>query len=517
MILNINTEQFLYDITALIRAFFPTGEIIVSGTEKEEVTMGFFDASKQADNSDKKSGVVISVFQSDNISVSISENGKNIYDISEAFEGYNPLRDGKEELHKTSSKNHLRRGYKNAVKRLLYKGLCKYTGKSPAWGILTGVRPTKLAMEQILSGESKEGAADFLENTYLCSRKKAELAAAIAEKECRIMRSIGYEDSYSLYIGIPFCPTTCSYCSFASYSLERSAGLVDEYLSCLYREIDGTARLMEGKKPCCVYFGGGTPTALSAVQLDELLGRVRTAFPMENVVEFTVEAGRPDSITKEKLEVLKGHKVDRISINPQTMKDETLVKIGRRHSTVDIRECFEMARSLGFSNINMDLIVGLPDETVEDVDNTLREVIKMAPDSLTVHSMVLKRAAQLNREMKTEEGADSKSINRMVELGYEYAFNAGLEPYYMYRQKNARGSMNESRDNIGYAVPGKESIYNIVIMEEIQTIVALGAGAVTKRVYPNRRIDRCENVKDVSWYIRKTDEMIERKQALLCD
>lgn len=508
MILKMNTEQFLYDINALIRAFFPTEEIAVLKMESEGTA---------ADIPDGVEGAVIFIWQSDFIHVSIMKNGECIYDIRENFSGYNPLKDGREELHKTSGKNHLRRGYKNTVKRLLYKGLCKYTGKSPAWGILTGVRPTKLTMERILMGEREESAADFLENTYLCSRKKAELAAHIAEKEYGIMKKINYMDSYSLYIGIPFCPTTCNYCSFASYSLERFSGLVGEYLSCLYREIDAAARLMEGRKPCCVYFGGGTPTALSAGQLDELLGHVRAVFPMENVVEFTVEAGRPDSITMEKLEVLKRHKVDRISINPQTMKDETLRRIGRKHSTDDIRRCFEMARSLGFCNINMDLIVGLPDETAEDVENTLKEVIKMNPDSLTVHSMVLKRAAQLNREMKAEDGADRESINRMVELGYDYALGMGMEPYYMYRQKNARGSMNESRDNIGYAKVGKESIYNIIIMEEVQTIVALGAGAVTKRVYPNRRIDRCENVKDVSWYIRKVDEMIERKRALLCD
>lgn len=513
MVLNMNTEQFLYDITALIRAFYPAEELDVSKPAgSSDVPSG-----AMAGSPDVPSGVVCTIWQSDSIHVTITENGECIYDISEEFSGYNPLKDGKEELHKTSRKNHLRRKYKNTVKRLLYQGLCKYTGKKPAWGILTGVRPTKLAMERILLGESKDSAADFLENTYLCSRKKAELAAGIAEKECRILHDISYKESYSLYIGIPFCPTTCNYCSFASYSLEKFSGLVGEYLSCLYREIDAAAELMKGKRLSCVYFGGGTPTSLSALQLDELLGHVRTVFPMENVVEFTVEAGRPDSITMEKLEVLKKHKVDRISINPQTMKDETLSKIGRKHSTEDIKKCYEMARSLGFSNINMDLIVGLPDETVEDVENTLSEVIKMNPDSLTVHSMVLKRAAQLNREMKAEDGADSQSINRMVELGYKYALSAGMEPYYMYRQKNARGSMNESRDNIGYAKAGKEGIYNIIIMEEVQSIVALGAGSVTKRVYPDRSIERCENVKDVSWYIEKTDEMIERKRALLSD
>lgn len=489
MTLNLNTDIFLYDISSLIRAFYPGEDMKIGNGCREQ-----------------DSQPVINIDLKEYVQVSISQNGKIIYEKKEPAKGLNNFCSNKE-----------RREYKNLVKRLLFEGLCLCTNKTPSWGILTGVRPTKLAMERLILGESKEEAASFLEENYLCNPGKSELAAGIAGKELAILRKIGWQEGYSLYIGIPFCPTTCSYCSFASHSLEKFSGLVEDYLASLYVEIDAMAEFMKGKKLSCIYFGGGTPTALGARQLDELIFHVKEMFPMENVQEFTVEAGRPDSITKEKLIVLKKHNIDRISINPQTMRDDTLNRIGRKHSAEKIRECFFMAREMGFDNINMDIIVGLPGETVEDVEYTLKEVLKMSPDSLTVHSMVLKRAARLNLTMTAKEGSDSESINKMVELGYEYAAKMGMEPYYMYRQKNASGSLNESRDNIGYAKPGKEGIYNIIIMEEKQSILALGAGATTKRVFPDGSIERCENVKDAAHYIKRTDEMIERKRRLLDD
>ena len=332
----------------------------------------------------------------------------------------------------------------------------------------------------------------------------------IAKREIRLLKGLDYEDGYSLYIGIPFCPTTCAYCSFTSYPISRFAKQVDAYLDAVEREVILTAELFAGKKLNTIYFGGGTPTTLEPEQLDRLCAMIEEHFDLTNVREWTVEAGRPDSITADKLRVLKKHPVTRISINPQTMKEETLRLIGRRHTVAQIRDAFAMARELGFNNINMDIIVGLPDETPEDVEHTLQEIAKLGPDSLTVHSLAIKRAARLN--IQKEDFANSQSVNSesLMELTAEYAAKMGLLPYYLYRQKNMTGNL----ENVGYAREGLEGIYNILIMEEVQSIVALGAGAVTKALFENGRIERCENVKDIKTYLEKTDEMLDRKRRL---
>lgn len=432
---------------------------------------------------------------------------------------------GKRESHGTPDD---RRAYKNQIKRVIFflfeDVYCKEDKmeeeyripKVPAWGILTGVRPTKLPMEYLNMGWKDEEIFSFLKKEYLCSDEKLSLAISIAKTEKKLLEPVDLKDGYSLYIGIPFCPTTCHYCSFASFSMERFSAMVPDYLEALHKEIENTAGLMKGRKLTCVYFGGGTPTTLSAGQLKELILHVKKAFPMEDVLEFTVEAGRPDTITEEKLRVLLECGVTRISINPQTMQQKTLDLVGRNHSVEQIRKSMEMARTLGFDNINMDLIVGLPQEGVEDVRDTLEQIKQMKPDSLTVHSMVLKRAAKLNLMMTVRETTDADVMEDMVELGMQYAKEMGLLPYYMYRQKNAQGSRNQSRDNIGYAAPGKEGIYNIIIMEELQSILALGAGATTKFMdAATGRIERADNVKSIKDYIERIDEMIERKKLVL--
>lgn len=401
---------------------------------------------------------------------------------------------------------------KNRIKRNLYRLLEKCTGRSLPWGTLTGIRPTKIPMTKLEEGWSREEIADFMKETYFAGDDKIALSVEIAERERELLSRISYENGYSLYVGIPFCPTTCLYCSFTSYPIGKWEKRMDEYLGALFRELEYTADRMKGKVLDTVYFGGGTPTSLSAEHLDQVISKVEELFDLSGVQEFTVEAGRPDSITREKLEVLKRHRITRISINPQTMNQKTLDVIGRRHTVDMVKEKFALAREMGFDNINMDLIIGLPGERMEDVAHTLEEVRRLSPDSLTVHSLALKRAARLNLEW--DQYADMGMVNtqEMIDLTARFAREMGMEPYYLYRQKNMAGNF----ENVGYSLPGKACIYNILIMEEMQTIAACGAGTTTKVVFPqeNRR-ERTENVKDVDQYIQRIDEMIERKEKLL--
>ena len=401
---------------------------------------------------------------------------------------------------------------KNRIKRNLYRLLEKRTGRSLPWGTLTGIRPTKIPMTKLEEGWSREEIADFMKETYFAGDDKIALSVEIAERERELLSRISYENGYSLYVGIPFCPTTCLYCSFTSYPIGKWEKRMDEYLGALFRELEYTADRMKGKVLDTVYFGGGTPTSLSAEHLDQVISKVEELFDLSGVQEFTVEAGRPDSITREKLEVLKRHRITRISINPQTMNQKTLDVIGRRHTVDMVKEKFALAREMGFDNINMDLIIGLPGERMEDVAHTLEEVRRLSPDSLTVHSLALKRAARLNLEW--DQYADMGMVNtqEMIDLTARFAREMGMEPYYLYRQKNMAGNF----ENVGYSLPGKACIYNILIMEEMQTIAACGAGTTTKVVFPqeNRR-ERTENVKDVDQYIQRIDEMIERKEKLL--
>ena len=401
---------------------------------------------------------------------------------------------------------------KNRIKRTLYRMLEKRTGRSLPWGTLTGIRPTKIPLTKLEEGWSREEIVDFMKETYFAGDDKIALSVEIAERERELLSRISYENGYSLYVGIPFCPTTCLYCSFTSYPIGKWEKRMDEYLGALFRELEYTADRMKGKVLDTVYFGGGTPTALSAEHLDRVISRVEELFDLSGVQEFTVEAGRPDSITREKLEVLRRHGITRISINPQTMNQKTLDVIGRRHTVDMVKEKFALARELGFDNINMDLIIGLPGERMEDVAHTLEEIRSLSPDSLTVHSLALKRAARLNLEW--DQYADMGMVNtqEMIDLTARFAREMGMEPYYLYRQKNMAGNF----ENVGYSLPGKACIYNILIMEEMQTIAACGAGTTTKAVFPgeNRR-ERTENVKDVDQYIQRIDEMIERKEKLL--
>ena len=409
---------------------------------------------------------------------------------------------------------------KSFVNKKIYEELNQYTGKELAWGILTGVRPTKLAMKKVEEGCPDEEIVSWFREQYKVTEKKAKLGVEIAKREKALLEQLDYENGYSLYVGIPFCPSICSYCSFSSYPLQEWKNQVDRYLDALCKEISFVGKVSKEKKLNTVYIGGGTPTTLEADQLDRLLTHMEETFSYEELKEFTVEAGRPDSITREKLEVLRKHHISRISINPQTMKQKTLDVIGRKHTVQDVIDIFHMARELGFENINMDLIAGLTGEHLSDMKDTLERIKELEPDSLTVHSLAIKRAARLGKtEGYREQLSTAEDLSQMIELAADFAAEMELVPYYLYRQKNIAGNF----ENVGYAKVDKAGIYNILIMEEKQSIIAVGAGASTKIVLPRgkeirdtktgelKNIVRVENVKDVTEYMTRIDEMIERK------
>lgn len=421
--------------------------------------------------------------------------------------------------------------------RALYDGLRAVTGRSLPWGMLTGVRPVKLAMQWLREHggvwSAEEEGEQFRRWFYeerAVSPEKAALAYEVACAELDILHSAGpLPGSASLYIGIPFCPSICRYCSFSSGSIERFAGAVEPYLDTLIAELRKKKEqyFSEHSFPLTIYIGGGTPTSLSAEQLARLLRAaeeiygIRRGLSSGRIREYTVEAGRPDSIIREKLQVLKEYGVTRISVNPQTMNQKTLDAIGRCHTVEQTEDAFALARSMGFDNINMDLIMGLPGENAEDVSRTLGKILAMRPDSLTIHSLAVKRASAIGMARKQQPqgqniGRSHKPdetghrIEEMIRAGYENAIQMGMHPYYLYRQKQIAGNF----ENIGYALPGKEGLYNILIMEEVQSIIACGAGASTKIVtqeeVPNprrggrmTRIVRMENVKNIEEYIRR--------------
>lgn len=407
-----------------------------------------------------------------------------------------------------------------AFKCTLYTKLSAQLNKTLPWGYLTGVRTSKIAYTLLEKGADREQILEEFTKKHLVSEKKAQLALQVAQTEKSILEKMDYKNGYSLYIGIPFCPTTCLYCSFTSYSLAAYQSKVQPYLEALLKEMKYVSEAMRGRRLDTVYFGGGTPTTLSAGQLDMLLTELERQFDLSACRELTVEAGRPDSITYEKLCVLKAHHVGRISINPQTMNQQTLDLIGRRHTVEQIEEAFALAGKAGLDNINMDMILGLPGENKEMVQHTLEKIKALAPESLTVHSLAIKRAAALNIWREKYLDLQMDNSDEIVSMAADYAHQMGHQPYYMYRQKNMAGNF----ENVGYSKPGLECIYNILIMEEKQTIIAMGAGASTKIVFQNEteggqagRIERIENVKDVTNYIQRIDEMIERKRKFFSE
>lgn len=478
----LNRPEYEYDVYGLTTSFFPGEEVSVKKTtaSEDEFIIDIEDTCVSFDI--HACGVV----------------GKKIY-----------------ELGKTNC------DAKSEAGIYLYEFLSEVTGKILPWGNLTGIRPTKIIRNMLsekaeATGKSYKDSSIIEEvrkelyDTRRLKGDKFDLGVDIATRELDILSSLHKEDGYSVYIGIPFCPSTCLYCSFTSNPVFKYRKKMDEYLEALIKEIKWTAENMKDYHLDSVYIGGGTPTTLEPLELDKLLGAIIQYLPIDNIAEFTVEAGRADSITREKLEVLKKYPVTRISVNPQTMKDETLKFIGRNHTVEQVRQAYALAREAGFDNINMDIILGLPGEKLTDVENTVTEIAKMNPESLTVHSLAIKRASKLKLWMQKNNIDNDIDFEKAMDICIKAAESTNLKPYYLYRQKQMAGNL----ENIGFSKEGKYGIYNILIMEEVQSIVALGAGSVSKRVFADGRIERCDNVKDIDLYLERIDEMIERKNQL---
>ncbi|MCR4604613.1 MAG: coproporphyrinogen dehydrogenase HemZ [Eubacterium sp.] len=409
---------------------------------------------------------------------------------------------------------------KEIVKRAAYGALSSKSKTMLPWGILTGIRPAKIAYDLLTETGSRQEAFEVLMDDYLVYQEKAELALDVAANEHMATSSLDLDAGYSVYVGIPFCPSICQYCTFSSYPLEQYKNKVDDYLDALSKEfgyMDDFVHSQRKKRVLhSLYVGGGTPTSLNDEQLKRLIDEIHKNFPLDESLEFTVEAGRPDTITGEKMRILKDGGVTRVSINPQSMIPGTLKLLGRTHSVAQVREAFGLAREAGIDNINMDIIVGLPEEDEVDFYNTLNQVYDLGPDSITVHTLVIKRASRLRRE-QIESYGDIRPEDTLVPVlqkgSYDYLKTHGYEPYYMYRQKNAVGSTrNTNQENVAYARLGKECLYNILMMEELEDIIAFGSGGSSKKhIAGTGRIERIENVKSVDDYISRIEEMKGRK------
>lgn len=486
IVVTLNEDNYAYDIHSLVKAFYPEQDVKVFVEGQKELA------------SDPGLPAFFVNFEKDRIRCGLRRD-------------CTPAEGEQKNWEVIPAEPDDRGSVKNELKRLLYTMLSEVTGKELPWGTLTGIRPTKIAVQLFEQGKTEEEVRSYMMETYLASAEKTELSIDIAKREMEILKPIHYEKGYSLYVGIPFCPTTCLYCSFTSYPICVWKKRVSEYLDAVEKEIEFVKEACRDKILDSVYIGGGTPTTLEPAELDRLLSRLKESFDWTHVQEFTVEAGRADSITRDKLKVLKKHGVTRISVNPQTMNQKTLKIIGRQHTVEQVEEAFFMAREEGFDNINMDLILGLPGETKEDVAYTIERVKALNPDSLTVHSLAIKRASKLSQWIIENGISTLNNTDETMEIAAAGAKALGMEPYYLYRQKNMSGNF----ENVGYAKPGQAGIYNILIMEEKENIMALGAGTISKVVHPDGLIERCDSVKDVALYIEKIDEMIDRKRKLL--
>ena len=480
----LNSPGYTYDVHSLVAAFFPQENISIVTDAKEfgnTGCMNVFVSSGDVKGNDNVSGMIRVTLPSKNGVITCERQYEN--------------------ADRPSVKNHL--------KQVIYEALSKLTGQTFPWGTMTGIRPTKVPMKMIREGSSDEEIKEYMRSVYLCSDEKITLATQIAHREKQVIDGLS-DKGFSLYIGIPFCPTTCLYCSFTSYPIVSWKDRCEEYLAALKKELDFFSQYYKGRKCDSIYIGGGTPTTLSARQLSDIIAYVLSRFDTSALCELTVEAGRPDSITVEKMKALKDSGVTRISVNPQTMNEKTLKIIGRRHTVEDVYSAFDVARAAGFSNINTDLILGLPGEDENDVRNTFDKIKELAPDSITVHSMAIKRAAGMHSFLEQHPDIRTLNTKRMMDMAHDLAASLGLEAYYLYRQKNMTGNF----ENVGFAKKENYGIYNIAIMEEVSDIAAAGAGTISKRVFPHERIERIDNVKDVALYIDRIEEMIDRKRKL---
>ncbi len=393
----------------------------------------------------------------------------------------------------------------NAIKKSVFYAAGKLSDMPTPWGISTGIRPAKGARKLLDEGFMGDDIICNLTQEYLMEDKKAQLALKVAKKEREILKGME-KDSVSIYVGIPFCPSRCSYCSFISQATEHNNKYVEPYTDAVIKEIEYTGKIIKalGMKPDTVYFGGGTPTAIAPELLKRIICALKDNMDFDRVREFTVEAGRPDTFSKEMMAMLKAEGVGRISINPQSMHQKTLDKIGRRHSVEDIERAFYIAHEEGIESINADLIAGLPDEDCEMMEKTLEKILSLKPDAVTVHTLYMKRAADMIESF--EKLRFAKNTAQMVDLAAKRLYGEGYMPYYMYKQRNTLGNL----ENVGFAKEGHESLYNVYIMEEVQPILAIGAGGSTKMVY-NEEIERAFNPKEAADYTSRIDEVLKRK------
>ena len=470
MILIIDSHHFRYEMEALCRMFLHGRELKI--TEEAEIP--------------PKEDYIYTALEGDEITVKAKIDGKYA------------------EAKRTAENEHARN-----MELAVFGVLTEILSIRPKWGVLTGIRPVKLAMQLHDMGLSEEEIRKKLKEERLVSDEKLDLLLTTMEHELEI-RASSRPNSVSLYISIPFCPSRCSYCTFTSHSVEKAAKLIPQYVELLCGELKDIAVLIDeiGLHLETVYMGGGTPTVLTAKQLDRVLSTVNESFDMTGVRELTVEAGRPDTITAEKLAVLKKNGVGRISINPQTMDDEVLAAIGRKHTAEDVKNAFALAKTFGFDSINMDLISGLPGDNMEKFRKTIAEVIAMNPDNITLHTLTVKHGANLAPMAQSVFAATADAMN---EYAYGEFAKAGYFPYYLYRQKGTVDNL----ENVGFCKPGKEGIYNIFIMDETHTVLSAGAGGVTKMKAPyDKKIERIFNFKYPYEYIERFELMNERKEQV---
>ena len=484
MNIYIENHSFHYEIENLVRLFYPNEKLTVS----KEIPEIF-----------EEPYIFTSLYENDNnnnitVSARISIDG----DVRELSSQVSVTDEGAEKCSEQT------------MASVLYKLLSEHTGVIQPWGILTGVRPVKL-FRRLAAKYGTEKAREYFTERLMVSRKKTDLCALTEGYERRIL-SMSRPESFSLYISIPFCPTRCSYCSFVSQTIEKARKLIQPYYEFLCKEIRHTAEITreKGLNLESVYIGGGTPTTLSAEQLSGLISVIRESFELSGCREFTVEAGRPDTIDEEKLFAILNGGADRISINPQTLNDNVLRVIGRKHTSDQTIKAYELARKLGFRHINMDLIAGLPSDTPESFADTLDRIIQLAPESITVHTLALKRSSRLNMEGRVVMGGTSPAAQM---LDYcEKNLNENLYiPYYLYRQSRMEGNL----ENVGWSKPGFEGIYNVFVMDETHTIIGCGAGAVTKLKQPGgESLSRIFNYKYPYEYIGGFEEILNRKEQI---
>lgn len=482
-------HDFEYEVRELVKVFFFNENIIFIHDEEDYKGKGILVKNILSNTLDQITSTTMVYIDSKLVSSS------TINDIQDI------------EIERDILKKKIRIG----IKQSIYDALSKVSEISAPWGVLTGIRPIKIVHTLLDEGRDEEEIFNILNKEYRLFKDKAELIIDICKRQRKYIYPLD-EDKFSLYVSIPFCPTRCLYCSFPTCSAVKYGSYIDEYTDKLIYEIGRISDMMKGKEISTVYLGGGTPTAIPVYNLERILQYIYECFGYNNIKEITVEAGRPDTINGQILEVLKKNNVDRISINPQTMNNSTLKLIGRNHTAEDVIYSYYIAREIGFDVINMDLIVGLPSEGVKEIGSTLEKIKKLDPENLTVHTLSVKRGSKFKVTMDKYKIESQKVIDEMLEITRNYAKNMELQPYYLYRQKQILGNL----ENIGYAKEGKECLYNIIMMEEKETVIAAGMGGVSKIFYPKEnRIERIPNVKSLKEYLERTEEMVSRKRAIL--